>query len=111
MTSVGDRTKQVRKELSLTQAVVARRTGISQAALSELENGESKGTKEIAKLAAVLGVSPIWLSDGKGDKLSKHEITIIQSDIPENVLKLAEKLLLLPADKLKALSVLVGIKF
>jgi transcriptional regulator with XRE-family HTH domain len=111
MASVGDRVKERRKDLGLKQGELARRVGISQATLSELENNPTTKTKEVAKLAAVLGVDALWLADGTGEKIPDGTAPVIQHEIPDKVLKLAERLLLLPDDKLKALSVLVGIKF
>lgn len=111
MASIGDRIKQRRKELGLKQGDLAKRVGFSQATLSGLENNPTAQTREVAKLAAVLGVDALWLSTGKGEKIPTGTAPVIQNEIPDNVIRLAEKLLLLPADKLRALSVLVGIKF
>lgn len=111
MASLGDRAKETRNELGLSQKEVARRVGFSQATLSDLENNNSFSTKEVARLAAVLGVSPIWLTEGKGEKRACGNIFVFEEKIPENILRLAEKLLLLPDEKLRALSVLVGVKF
>jgi len=111
MASVGDRVKQRRKELKLNQGDVARRVGISQATLSQLENNESHSTKEIAKLAAVLGGNALWLADGKGDKFGNVAPVVLQSELPPpRVLRLAQTLALLPPEKLKAISILLGVK-
>lgn len=68
-------------------------------------------TREVARLAAVLGVSALWLADGKGPKVPDGTVAVMQHDIPPKILRLAERLSLLPEDKLKAVSVLLGIKF
>lgn len=48
-----------REYLGLTQAEVADKAGISQAALSQMETGESKLRKTTrAKLAAAMGINP-----------------------------------------------------
>ena len=111
MTSVGERIKERRKELSMKQIDLARRVGITQATLSQLENDPKQRTREVAKLAAALGVNALWLAEGKGAKHPDGTVVMLQQEIPPKVLRLAERLLLLPEDKLKALSVLVGIKF
>lgn len=110
MGSVGERIKQRRKELGLKQGELARQVGFSQATLSELENDPRAKSREIVKIAAVLGVSALWLSEGKGEKLPDGTAPVIQHEIPPKVLRLAERLALLPDDKLKALSVLLGIR-
>lgn len=66
--SVGNRLKEARREAGLTQIQLGKRVGMSQASISDLENGESAGTTNIATLAAVLGVSPLWLQEGRGPK-------------------------------------------
>lgn len=111
MASVGERIKERRTELKLKQGEVAKRAGISQATLSDLENDPRAKTREVAKIAAVLGVNALWLAEGRGEKIPDGTAPVIQYEVPANVLRLAETLLLLPDEKLKALSVLVGIKF
>jgi len=50
----------------MTQKELAKKVGLAQASLSELETGESQGTTMIASFAAALGVSALWLETGKG---------------------------------------------
>lgn len=114
MASVGERLKERRVELGLKQGVLAKRVGLSQTTISDLENNPTVKTREIARIAAVLGVSALWLADGKGEKIPDGTAPVLQRDahdIPSKVLRLAERLVLLPDDKLKAVSVLLGIKF
>lgn len=111
MASVGERIKQRRKELKISQADLARRVGISQATLSQLESNGSHSTREIARLAAALGVTALWLADGKGSEHDSHAPALIQPEAPsQRVLKLAQTLALLPEEKLKAVSILLGVK-
>lgn len=112
MKTIGQRISAVRKSLGITQAELARKVGINQASISELESGKSQRTVHLAKIAGVLNVSPIWLDEGLGEMLPNEKSTVILDvqHIPKNVRELAEKLLLLPEDKLKAVSVLLGIK-
>lgn len=112
MASIGDRIKQVRLQRGMRQGELARRVGVSQATLSQLESNGSHSTKVVAKFAAVLGVSAYWLSEGRGDPQigasvpAPHPAPILP---PPKVLKLAEKLARLPPEKLAALSVLLGV--
>lgn len=111
MGSIGDRIRQVRKERGLAQGELARRVGISQATLSQLENNTSHSTKEIAQFAAVLGVSALWLSNGKGERDVGEPQSSSTEHMPSpRILKLAEALSLLPPEKLKAVSILLGVK-
>jgi transcriptional regulator with XRE-family HTH domain len=66
--SVGNRLREARKEAGLTQAELGTKVGMTQVSISDLENGKSAGTTNIATLAAVLGVSPLWLQEGRGPK-------------------------------------------
>lgn len=117
MASIGDRVKQVRLERGMRQGELARKVGVSQATLSQLESNGSQSTVYVAKLAAVLGVSALWLSDGKGDRQHGALTIEVQSQggaeqklPPPKILKLAEALARLPPAKLKALSVLLDVK-
>lgn len=88
--------------------------GLSQTTISDLENNPTVKTREIARIAAVLGVNALWLADGKGEKIPDGTAPVIPPnahDIPSKVLRLAERLVLLPDEKLKAISVRLGIKF
>lgn len=111
MASVGGRIKARRTDLGMTQGALAKNVGVSQATLSDLENNPTVQTRAIAKFAAVLGVNALWLAEGTGAMVSDGTNTIQPPAIPPNVLRLAERLVLLPDEKLKALSVLVGMKF
>ena len=59
------RLKIARKKAGLTQAEVAARVGITQPTYSELERGESLGSKHLPSIAKVLNVSVYWLELGK----------------------------------------------
>lgn len=117
---IGERVQLRRKELGISQTELARRVGIASSSISELENGKSKSSVHLATMADVLGVSALWLETGV-DPLSTDErlklanalaaeSTANASKIHDDVLRLAEKLLLVPEEKLKAVSILLGIK-
>lgn len=65
-TSFGARLKWARKKAKLTQIAAAKKIGMSQGTLGELEN-EGKGSSFTAALAALYGVDSYWLATGKGD--------------------------------------------
>lgn len=64
--SIGQRIKQSRRALGLSQSQLAARVGLTQATLSDLENEKSKGTNKVASIAAALKVRPLWLETGRG---------------------------------------------
>lgn len=111
MQSIGERIKQRRKELKWGQADLARKIGMSQSTLSKLEANPTTRTREVAKIAALLGVSALWLAEGTGACIPDGTAPVIQNEFPDNILRLAAKLALLPDEKLRAVSVLLGIKF
>jgi transcriptional regulator with XRE-family HTH domain len=61
MASVGE---ERRTEPGLKQGALAKRGGTSQATLSELENNPTVKTREVARLAAVLGGKCLVVSRG-----------------------------------------------
>jgi transcriptional regulator with XRE-family HTH domain len=66
--TLGNRLKEARKDARLTQKELASKVGMTQPTLSDLESGNSKGTTNILKIAAVLKVDPVWLDTGRGRK-------------------------------------------
>lgn len=64
--SIGQRVRQAREAKKMSQLRLRALTGIAQSTLSELETGKNEQTTYVASLAAALGVSAIWLAEGKG---------------------------------------------
>lgn len=62
----GKRLRESRKENKLTQAAVAKRVGISQGTLSELEGGHHASSASTPALAHLYGVNALWLAEGRG---------------------------------------------
>lgn len=67
--SIGQRIKLARTEKGMSQMKLRSLTGIGQSTLSDLENNLQEGTTYAASLAAALGVSALWLAEGKGSML------------------------------------------
>lgn len=82
---MGARIKEERERKKLSQAKLAKRVGMSQSALAELESGASKTTGYSAALAAELEVSALWLETGKGPRLTSD---IVVPPVPPNVTRL-----------------------
>lgn len=60
----GQRVERLRKARGLSQVQLAAETGLSQTTISDIERGRNKGSTEIVKLAAALGVSSEELISG-----------------------------------------------
>lgn len=74
MNTLGKRLKECRAEKRVTQAVAAKAVKMSQASLSDLENGLYPTSTYTLKLSAYYGVDPHWLETGKGKKESSQNI-------------------------------------
>lgn len=66
--SIGQRVREARKDAKLTQTQVAKKSGIKQSTVSDLERGVSASSSELVAIAMAVGVNPSWLQTGKGDK-------------------------------------------
>lgn len=68
MNNFGDRLKDARKQAKLTQPVVAKKIGMSQSLLSELENNLYPTSGFTTKLAHLYKVNARWLAEGLGPR-------------------------------------------
>jgi transcriptional regulator with XRE-family HTH domain len=66
--NLGDRIRETREELGLTQAELARACGVSQGTIGNLESGIRKSARQQLAIAAALNVDLGWLLSGKGQK-------------------------------------------
>lgn len=66
--SVGERLKLARKARKLSQDRLAQLSSTSQSTISDIERGRNTSSKELPAIAAVLGVSALWLSTGRGPR-------------------------------------------
>lgn len=66
--TIGDRIRQAREALGLTQPALARRVGVTKSAVNQWEHGQTKRLEgeNLLRCARALGVSPDWLLSGKG---------------------------------------------
>ena len=65
MESFGDRIKQRRLELKLSQHELGKRAKVSQGTIAQIETGLSQSSAKIIDLATALNVSPEWLLYGR----------------------------------------------
>lgn len=64
--SLAVRLKHARMSQNITQADLARRSGVSQSTIANVESGRNAGTKFLFPIADALGVHTRWLVEGKG---------------------------------------------
>ncbi|SOB76152.1 Phage repressor protein C, contains Cro/C1-type HTH and peptisase s24 domains [Marinobacter sp. LV10R510-11A] len=69
MNEIKDRVLRCRKQLGLTQQELAKKTGVKQQSIQQLEDGLVKRPRYILELAEALGVAARWLLTGKGHEL------------------------------------------
>lgn len=86
----GSRIRERRLALGLTQSDLAARSGLSQEAISRLENGRIRGLMQPTQdaLAGALGVSVAWLRGGEDDGASPPAVeprpaAVSPADVPE----------------------------
>jgi len=61
---MGRRLQMARTELGMTQIELARRAGVSQSTIANIESGRNAGSKHILQIAVAMGINPRWLSEG-----------------------------------------------
>lgn len=84
-TEFGKRLREARKRMDLTQLQLAKKVGIGQSTLAELERS-GQGSSHVLKMAMALHVSPQWLAEGVGgmhDGIAKQPISMLDNpDFP-----------------------------
>ena len=64
MNTIADRVRARRNKLGLSQKELAKKIGVSQGTIGQLESGRNNRTKYIYQLATALAVDVQWLLDG-----------------------------------------------
>jgi transcriptional regulator with XRE-family HTH domain len=109
MRDIGLRLRHARKLRKLTQVELAKRAGVKQASVSDLERGESKSFRgaTLVSIARVLNVRAEWLSHGKVPMerkdvpLSDEAVAVAQAWdrlAPEIKAKIAEMIFAMPQE-------------
>lgn len=81
----GERLKYARKLARMTQGVLAKRAGMSQSSVSELENGQYPTSSFTAQLADALNVSAVWLAENRGPM--KPSLLRLEASLDGTVIK------------------------
>jgi len=71
--ALGKRVREARERSGLTQEELARKVGMTQAAIHALEKRDSQGSRKIAELAKALGVDMGWLANGVREAMATRE--------------------------------------
>jgi len=67
METLGKRLRSTRKNNNFNQAELAKKSGVSQQLISQIENEKIKSTNDIFSLSDALNVNAKWLATGIGD--------------------------------------------
>ena len=73
--NIGSRIELVRIELGFKKTQIWKAAGLTSGAYSQWMNGGDLSGENLIKVADVLGVSPQWLVDGKGEKYVQNVAT------------------------------------
>lgn len=79
--TLAERLKLAMREAGLTQTALAKRTGVSQAAIQKLTSGSAKSSTKLVDIARALSVRPEWLADESGS-MSRGTDYHFESSIP-----------------------------
>ena len=107
--TLGQRIKDARRAARMSQGALAKRVGMSQANLSELENDHYPSSTFVPRMAQELRVSSLWLADGRGPREVSAEVTAIHARHPDPAIAEAVALMEL-ADDAGRQAALVGVR-
>lgn len=97
MTTFSERLKEARNATGMSQAQLAKKIGISQATIGDIERGRNQGSTYLLDIAKALSVNPTWLETGKGrkeaglDHLSANGYNIDGSNVSSSTVQLRGK--------------------
>lgn len=76
----GERIKQIRTNVQMTQTEFAKRIGVSQPAIAKIENnGITNITEQMRKsICREFNVDPIWLATGEGEPTIDQSVELIE---------------------------------
>lgn len=67
MYSLADRLRWARTRAKLSQEALGKKVGVRQSTIGNLEAGTRSSARKLPQIAAELGVSALWLAEGKGE--------------------------------------------
>lgn len=108
--SISYRVKLARENKKMSQVTLAKLVGISQGTLSDLERGKNRSSIELTKIADVLGVNPIWLSEGRGEMTDARNSNVFNIKPVAQAATITNKVPLLEWDNVRDF-LLLGVNF
>ena len=90
MTTLAERLTSIMSEKGLSQAELARMTGLKQPSVFKIVSGQTLNPKNIVEIATALGVDVNWLKTGEGEAEMTPPIRIVESHTPmkENTVRI-----------------------
>ena len=79
MTTLGENLKKIRKAKKMTQIQLAKKSGVKQSVISDLETGNAKSTGFILELASALGVTAEELKKGVSGEIEPSNAVPIKA--------------------------------
>jgi len=97
MNTLAERLTWARTRKNLSQAALAKLSGVSQSSIGNLESGIRFSSRRLANIAGTLGVNALWLAEGIGApdfdnsfaKVQPRDVDSPKISIPRVVLKLS----------------------
>ena len=86
MTTLAERLTSIMSEKGLSQAELARMTGLKQPSVFKIVSGQTLNPKNIVEIATALGVAVNWLKTGEGEPIAQGSIisSLVSTDSDEH---------------------------
>ncbi|OBX80088.1 XRE family transcriptional regulator [Haemophilus aegyptius] len=86
MTTLAERLTSIMAEKGLSQAELARMTGLKQPSVFKIVSGQTLNPKNIVEIATALGVDVNWLKTGEGEPIAQGSIisSLVSTDSDEH---------------------------
>lgn len=108
VSSIGDRVRDERARLGISQQTLARLAGVSTSTIGNLEAGIRSQPRALLSIAQALGVTPEWLENGQGPRATAATapaLTSIASSTEQCLQLISAALAAAPPDAREALAV------
>jgi len=80
----------------MSQEALAKKAGVSQGTIGNLESGLRRQPRALIQIAAALGVNPAWLASGNGEKRPNIGKSPTDHDLPAALRTVLDALAALP---------------
>jgi len=87
---MGDRVKQARLNAGMTQAMLAKISGVDQTRISAIELNKNKKTSCLIALGQAMGVDPTYLETGVSEDEIKVDHTALEKEILNLIMQLSD---------------------